>query len=708
MEKRLFFDLRLYVAAATVCAAVVLPFRAFATPDLLSVADATFPSAVGSPFWLSVSDTGVAYLIGNSNSTAASLSADGTVATTLTFVPTIVSASGRNFVASGTTLYIAYSAGINSRVVKRSIDGTNIVQVATGSVTTGSMNISMSAQGLLYLGKSSAIYVLNRADMSTIETQSVGTQVARTLPDSARSALYYISTSGNLRKLALSATGGVIKSSETSIASSLGNSLYLAGLELDSRGNVYVAMTNPDSVRKFSSGGTLLWSFTPDYDMTGMAIRDDVLYVVDDEFTMRTYDIAIETPSNFAASADGRDVTLSWDAPTSPYGSTIIRRGTTGYPSSVTDGTAVASGVTDTSYVDEGLASGTTYYYSAFHVFDGDGTSAASHAVVDIAGESEMCSPLAHWTFDALSPLAEDATGNGYDGAAYGSAPTLSTDVPDTGLTNPYSYAFVRASSQGIEVPRPVQSDFTVCAWIKTTAAGNGTDHWLSMPIFESETPFYADEFGFGVDSNGKLVFGNSDDNSFANVTSSTTVNTGEWVHACATRRRANGAMAVYVNGAVDGTGTGVTTVLADNADALIGAGSDGGAYWNGLIDDVRAYDVVLAEDDIAALANGTACVEPSSSSSSSPSSSSSLSAVERQGTGGGRHGRSAPAAIVQALQTRAREVQSSPQTQPSTTQVSRLEIRTCGRVMKWFGGNAKALARVNARLRRWLGFECS
>ena len=38
-----------------------------------------------------------------------------------------------------------------------------------------------------------------------------------------------------------------------------------------------------------------------------------------------------------------------------------------------------------------------------------------------------------------------------------------------------------------VTVARTVSDDFTLCAWFKTTTAGNGTEHWQTMPLFDSE-----------------------------------------------------------------------------------------------------------------------------------------------------------------------------------------------------------------------------
>jgi hypothetical protein len=74
---------------------------------------------------------------------------------------------------------------------------------------------------------------------------------------------------------------------------------------------------------------------------------------------------APSAPSSFSAVASGSSVHLTWSNPVdADFASSTIRRSTTDFPTSVTDGTAVTS-TTMTSYTDPSLADG-TYYYSIF------------------------------------------------------------------------------------------------------------------------------------------------------------------------------------------------------------------------------------------------------------------------------------------------------------------------------------------------------
>lgn len=415
-------------------------------------------------------------------------------------------------------------------------------------------------------------------------------------------------------------------------------------------------------------------------------------------------------PTNVEAASSATSLTLTWTNPADvDFHSITIRRGTSGYPSSVTAGTAVASNLTGTTYTDTGLAGGARYYYSLFARNTG-GEYGPAGTVTEIVGRN-ACLLEAYWKFDASPSAPADATGNGYAGTPSGSL-SLSEDVPVTGFVNPYSFAF-DGTTASVDVSRPVEDDFTLCAWVKTTAqgAGAGTQHYLSRAIMHAEAGGLDNDFGFGMDANERLTFGDGSSSSDYGVHGTSVINTGNWTHVCATRRKDNGAMKVYVNGTEEGAGTGSTTSLTANSTLTIGNGTDGALRWNGLIDDVRVYAYALHADEIADIANGVnACFGEATP---RPSVSTSTASEERSGGGGGAR-RGSTERVVQKLSERvtaspAGTVRPAAGAAPARESMpSALRDRTCERVMKWFRGNATMLGRVNARLEKRFGFTCT
>jgi hypothetical protein len=214
---------------------------------------------------------------------------------------------------------------------------------------------------------------------------------------------------------------------------------------------------------------------------------------------------------------------------------------------------------------------------------------------------------VGHWSFDGkymnwATNQALDSSGQNNNGTLVNMSTTTS---PTRGVIG-QALQFVTTSSQYVQITRNIADDMSICAWIKTGTAGNNINHWQSMPIYDSEVSGISNDFAFGVDSNGKLMYGNGDGSVDRTINGNTTVTTNNWVHACVTRVKSSGAVAIYVNGVLDKSGTGGTTSLMGNPNARIGYGYDGPnpKYWNGTIDDVRIYNRALSGQEVQTLYN--------------------------------------------------------------------------------------------------------
>ena len=141
-------------------------------------------------------------------------------------------------------------------------------------------------------------------------------------------------------------------------------------------------------------------------------------------------------------------------------------------------------------------------------------------------------------------------------------------------------------------------NDFTVSAWINTTAVGGSTNHWELAPIIAAEWPAVYPDWGFGVDSNGKLSFGTGGPSADAGVSSTAAVNTGSWVFVTATRALSGSAVKLYINGTLDTSTTltnGNNSTLTKDPDLTIGANDDGMThFFNGKIGGMYGYNSVL------------------------------------------------------------------------------------------------------------------
>lgn len=89
-------------------------------------------------------------------------------------------------------------------------------------------------------------------------------------------------------------------------------------------------------------------------------------------------------PTDFTGIASSGDLNVTWtNPPDVDFESVTIRRSTSGYPATETDGDLVTQNETGTSYNDTSLASG-TYYYSIFAVDASGNFSSAAHFTITI------------------------------------------------------------------------------------------------------------------------------------------------------------------------------------------------------------------------------------------------------------------------------------------------------------------------------------
>ena len=566
---------------------------------------------------------------------------------------------GNLYVVDYRTTNIASPVG-NGRIIKIASGSTTGHLFNSGYVDTNNANAADSPSGI-FVDSTNHLYVLLRGsraggDGAIYKYDASGTLIT-TLRTSGAGVLnlpiggLWVDANGNI--YAVSSNGGLIKKFIQTIDSPYGvtgNGVEVSGvLSWENTDNPLfdsvVIRRDTTGFPATESDGTAVASGITGTSYTDSGLTPGTTYL----YSLFTKDQSgnysngthisltppgLNPPSNVSYSNTMTTATLSWtNTANALFDSVTIRRSTTSYPSTVNDGTGVVMGFTGTSYTDAGLTPGTTYYYSLFSK-DKNGYDDNRPANLSVY-LGNTCLLKAYWQMDASPDTPIDATGNGYNGtvAGTGSTPSLSTDVPTTGLINPYSFSF--DGNDSFSVSRPVEDDFSICSWIKTTAvgAGTGNDHFVSMAIAHAETPFIANDFGFGVDGNGHLVFGDGNGVSDYAVHGSTAVNTGNWVHACMTRSKSSGAMNVYVNGVLDGSGVGSTATLSSNSTLTIGNGTDGGLFWNGLLDGIRVYDFVLTPTEISSLAGGVnACYSESVLPPSSSSSSSSEAPVQSKG----------------------------------------------------------------------------
>jgi len=158
-------------------------------------------------------------------------------------------------------------------------------------------------------------------------------------------------------------------------------------------------------------------------------------------------------------------------------------------------------------------------------------------------------------------------------------------------------------TSSYVSIPRSVTDDFTVAMWVKTTdtAGSAGAQWWSGKGLVDGEVGGGGADWGTAI-VNGKFVIGIGSGGGDTTIASSVNINDGTWHHVAATRNNTSGAVAVYVDGVLRGSGTGPTGSRTFPPSLHIGSLQTANNFLNGSLDDVRLYDRILSLGEIAAL----------------------------------------------------------------------------------------------------------
>jgi hypothetical protein len=157
-----------------------------------------------------------------------------------------------------------------------------------------------------------------------------------------------------------------------------------------------------------------------------------------------------------------------------------------------------------------------------------------------------------------------------------------------------YALEFSESSSDVLTLRRPVQDDFTIAFWLKTTEGAGRTTALLDAG-FSSAT-------GFGLAlENGQLRFAAG-----SNPIGQTLVNDNQWHFVTATRQRSSGQLALYVDGTLVATGQGNTNALNSTTTMNLAGRSFANQAFAGTLDHLQIFGAAMAADTVKALYDGT------------------------------------------------------------------------------------------------------
>ena len=219
------------------------------------------------------------------------------------------------------------------------------------------------------------------------------------------------------------------------------------------------------------------------------------------------------------------------------------------------------------------------------------------------AGASHAADPglVGCWTFDEGSgTTAYDSSGNGNDGTLV----LADNAVSDAWVSGKYGSAL---SFDGVddyvalaEQP-PITDGFTFCAWVKRNGDSPATQEVFNNHRFFLRTMPEGENSGNPFEAFVNLADGTVEPRANSGVASTI----GQWFFVAATWDKTT--LSIYVNGELEGTSTRTGELSSTVVEARIGRGEQTNVNanpFNGVIDEVAFFDVVLEAKDIEAIMN--------------------------------------------------------------------------------------------------------
>jgi hypothetical protein len=202
--------------------------------------------------------------------------------------------------------------------------------------------------------------------------------------------------------------------------------------------------------------------------------------------------------------------------------------------------------------------------------------------------------PVAYYRFEETSgTIAKDTTANANDGIYMNGVLLNQPSAPNLGKAARFD-----GIDDFVSTPRTVSTDFTLEAWINTTASSlTGSQAYEGNGLLWSDVGGAANDFAMAMLNNGLSFFtGNPD----ITVTSAMAINDGRWHHLVATRAQ-GGSIEIFIDGISRGTAPTNNNPLDGNPSIMIGGNVLDSRYFSGLIDEVAYYPTVLSVDRIKA-----------------------------------------------------------------------------------------------------------
>jgi chitodextrinase len=249
-----------------------------------------------------------------------------------------------------------------------------------------------------------------------------------------------------------------------------------------------------------------------------------------------------------------------------------------------------------TNYTDTGLTAGTTYRYKVIAVDGANNVSDDSNLISATTQTLPSVSAflMAAWNFnEGAGTTAADFTANGNTATLSGTTWTAGKYGGGLSFGGTSSHLSI-ANSSSLNISG---SEMTISLWMNPLAPSNSDTVVIGKFWNTSWTdPYY--QYGLEMASGNRpaLVIGTT--SGYRSAVMSSAVPYGQWTHVSVTF---NGTQVkFYINGVLTDTQSLVGIITARNNSMNIGADQSNSQGFKGVLDDIRIYNKVLSQTEVA------------------------------------------------------------------------------------------------------------
>lgn len=201
--------------------------------------------------------------------------------------------------------------------------------------------------------------------------------------------------------------------------------------------------------------------------------------------------------------------------------------------------------------------------------------------------------PIGFWRLDETSGTsAADSSGNNKTGTTSGGTAWVAAKV-NNGLS-------FNGTNSYLNIPDSFDpTAYSVALWVKPSVT-SAQSIWVRT---DANGPTASWSHQLGINASGKFE-AYMWDGAAKTVTGTTTAQANTWYYIALTAAN-SGQMKLYVNGQAEGTAAGIGSMWTGGDRYWAGSNSGGGKGWlNGVIDEVKIYNVALSSTDVLNLYN--------------------------------------------------------------------------------------------------------